>query len=499
MILFAAKIERRAFLLSIVLLLVLGLPWFVWAHGASQRISEYVHNSWRTEDGLPQNTVQAILQTSDGYLWLGTQEGLVRFNGIQFTVFNKANTKTFGLNDMRAFVQDQQGNLWIGSFGGGLIRYRDGAFRSYLHEDGLSDNTVPAIMEGSDGTLWVGTDDGLNEFKNGKFTRLGKEDGLSDTIINALARDGDGNIWVGTNNGLDRVSPSKSGSRKIETFLAGKVIKSLSVNHVGDVWVGTQASGVYRFFSRNAERDGQQQPRSVHFDSRDGLPQATVRAILAEDETLWAGTDGGGLCRLLWKLPNGRFECYTAMDGLTGNSVASIFRDHEGSLWVGTATGGLNQFKEGAMSIFAAGANPDDSARSIVEGRDGSLWIAMDSGLRRYKNGNVTHYKTNLGPANNDAWSVIEDRDGTIWVGTKGGGVNHLTKNGVRTYTTSDGLADNQVFAVFQDHAGDIWIGTPNGVNRLHQGKFITYTRKNGLSGQYGWVIFEDQSLNVCI
>src|SRR5215469_14526035 len=129
MVLFTTKIRRRTFLVSLLPLLVLSLPWFGWAHGASQRISEYVHNSWRTEDGLPQNTVQTILQTSDGYLWLGTQEGLVRFDGIQFTVFNKANTRTFRLNDIRSLAQDRQGNLWIGSFGGGLIQYRNGALR----------------------------------------------------------------------------------------------------------------------------------------------------------------------------------------------------------------------------------------------------------------------------------------------------------------------------------------------------------------------------------
>src|SRR5215470_10951257 len=125
----------------VVVLVALGLTgtWFsnvVWARGRSQRISEYVHNSWRSEDGLPQNTVQAIQQTSDGYLWIGTEEGLVRFNGVDFKVFNKGNTSVFRVNDMRALAQDRSGNLWIGSFGGGLIQYRDGTFRTYLRENG---------------------------------------------------------------------------------------------------------------------------------------------------------------------------------------------------------------------------------------------------------------------------------------------------------------------------------------------------------------------------
>src|SRR5215467_8269479 len=123
MVLSTTKIARRMVVLIVLMLAVLSLPWFAWARGASQRINEYVHNSWRTEDGLPQNSVLAILQTRDGYLWMGTQEGLVRFNGVQFTVFDKSNTRAIKHNDVRALLQDRQGNLWIGGFGGGLIQY----------------------------------------------------------------------------------------------------------------------------------------------------------------------------------------------------------------------------------------------------------------------------------------------------------------------------------------------------------------------------------------
>ena len=474
-----------------------------WARGASNQISEYVHNSWRSEEGLPQNSVMAILQTRDGYLWLGTQEGLVRFNGMGFTVLNKSNTPAFKLNDIRALMQDREGNLWIGSLGGGLIQYRNGTARTYLREDGLADNTVPAIIEDKNGGLWVGTDNGLNRFKDGKFTRFGKQAGLADATIYALAQDTAGDLWVGTAQGLDRIFRSNFQSQRIQKFLPGQAIKSLNVGPGGDLWVGTQATGLYRFSfgagDSNPHRD-ELRPFSIfHYGSREGLPQATIRAILDEGSMVWAGTDGGGLCRLFPGSPGRKLECYTARDRLSGNSVASIFRDREGSLWVGTATGGLNQFKAGALSIFARGDNPDDASRSIYEGRDGSLWIGMDSGLRRYKDGQSKRYKTDKGPANNDAWSVIEDRDGNVWVGTKGGGLNEFTGDDVRTYTTEDGLADNQIWAVFQDHTGDIWIGTPKGLNRLRHGKFKTYTVEDGLSGQYVWCIFEDHEHNLWI
>ena len=488
------------------LMLALSLSFFAsltWARGETNQISEYVHNSWRSADGLPQNSVMAILQTRDGYLWLGTQEGVVRFNGVSFTVLNKSNTPAFKLNDIRALMQDREGNLWIGSLGGGLIQYRDGITRTYLHEDGLAGNTVPAIIEDKNGGLWIGTDNGLNRFKDGKFTRFGKQAGLSDATIYALAQDTAGDLWVGTAQGLDRVFRSDFQSQRIQKFLTGQAIKSLNVGPAGDLWVGTQATGLYRFSfgagDSNTHRDESRQFSMVHYGTREGLPQATIRAILDEGSMVWAGTDGGGLCRLFPVSPNRKLECYTASDGLSGNSVASIFRDREGSLWVGTSTGGLNQFKAGALSIFARGDNPDDASRSIFEGRDGSIWIGMDSGLRRYKDGQIKRYHTDKGPANNDAWSVIEDRDGNVWVGTKGGGLNEFTGDHVRTYTTEDGLTDNQIWAVFQDHTGDIWIGTPNGLNRLRHGKFKTYTEEDGLSGQYVWCIFEDHDHNLWI
>ena len=481
--------------------LVLACVWLSprgWARGQSNRINEYVHNSWRTEDGLPQNSVLAILQTRDGYLWLGTQEGLVRFNGNQFTVFSKGNTRAFKHNDIRALLQDRQGTLWIGSFGGGLIEYHDGEFRSYQVENGLSSNTVGALFQDRSGNLWVGTNDGLDEFKEGKFLRFGKEQGLSDSSVNALVQDRNGNLWIGTDNGLNRDSSADLSPANITKLLPGQVIKTLAVGANGDVWVGTQAQGIYRF---PAEQGPSTQPlkSSIHYGLRQGLPQASLRALLEDDGDLWAATDGGGLCRLIEDKADATFECYTAQDGLTGNSVASLFKDREGSLWVGTATGGLNQFRQGVVSMFAPGTNPDDASRAIYEGRDGSLWIAMDSGLRRYQNGKLRLYRTNKGPANNDTWSVIEDKNGNIWVGTKGGGVNEFTNHGVKTYTTADGLADNQVYALFQDHTGDIWVGTPNGLSRFHNGKFITYTRKNGMSGQHVWYILEDHAHNLWV
>jgi PAS domain S-box-containing protein len=462
-----------------------------WSRGTPNTIGPYMHDSWRTEDGLAQNSAQAIIQTSDGYLWVGTQEGLQRFDGAQFKTFDKKNTSAFKLNDVRTLLQDREGNLWIGTFGSGVIRYKDNGFHTYLHEDGLSNNTVAALLQDRDGNLWIGTDDGLNELKQGRFVCFGKDQGLSDSKINVLAQSANGDLWVGTNNGLNRIPHGNFQNSSVEKLLTGSVIKSLLIDSRGDLWIGTQTKGLYRL------PRGDRASQLVHYGAESALPQASIRAILQDDDTLWAGTDGGGVCRLEQSADSKKFECYTSRDGLSGNSVDSLFRDREGNLWIGTETGGLNRLRPSVLTIFAGGADPDDAARSIFEGHDGSIWIAMDSGLRRYKNGEVKSYPFRNGMANSIPWSVIEDREGNIWLGTKGGGLNEFTKGGVKNYTTRDGLADDAIYAVFQDHTGDIWVGTPHGLSRFHQGRFTTYDTSNGLSGKRVWFIFEDHAQNL--
>lgn len=482
--------HRRVLILRLLLpLIVLCASPLAWSRGTPNTIGPYMHDSWRTEDGLAQNSAQAIVQTSDGYLWVGTQEGLQRFDGIEFNTFDKkSRPAAFKLNDVRTLLQDREGNLWIGTFGSGLIRYKDNQFHTYLREDGLSNNTVAALLEDKDGKLWIGTDDGVNEFKQGRFVRFGKEEGLSDAKINVLAQSANGDLWVGTNNGLNRIPHGDFQNSTVEKLLTGSVIKSLLIDSRGDLWIGTQTKGLYRL------PRGDRTSQLNHYGAENALPQASIRAILQDGETLWVGTDGGGVCRLAQSADTKKFECYTSRDGLSGNSVDSLFRDREGNLWIGTETGGLNRLRPSVLTIFAGGANPDDAARSIFEGRDGSIWIAMDSGLRRYKNGQVKSYPFRNGMPNSIPWSVMEDREGNIWLGTKGGGLNEFTKGGVKNYTTRDGLADDAIHAVFQDHTGDIWVGTPNGLSRFHQGKFTTYDKSKGLSGNRVWFIFEDHA-----
>src|SRR5579859_1636731 len=252
------------------------------AESSVKPIRQYVHNVWRTEEGLPQNSVQAILQTRDGYLWLGTQEGLVRFNGAEFTVFNKANTDLIKHNDVRALLEDREGNLWIGTFGGGVALYRNGQFlRVYNRNEGLADNFVNALLQDKQGNIWIATNKGLNKFSNGRFTLISSDHGPSESI-NSLAEDQHGNIWLGTNRGLGQVFQGKATASIAN--LAGKVIRTVFIDRSGTLWIGTDQTGLF------AMREG----KIIHFGPGEQLPKAPILTMMQDMQgALWVGTGAG--------------------------------------------------------------------------------------------------------------------------------------------------------------------------------------------------------------
>ena len=172
----------------------------------TKAITQYAHDNWQTEQGLPQNTVPAMVQTSDGYLWLGTELGLARFDGARFTVFDKANTPELRNNTVVALLEDRKGRLWIGTEGGGLTRLEAGRFTTYTTVQGLSNNSVLALAEDREGNLWIGTDGGgLNRFHDGRFTVYTTKQGLSDDAVFSIREDGQGSLWIGTHAGLSRL------------------------------------------------------------------------------------------------------------------------------------------------------------------------------------------------------------------------------------------------------------------------------------------------------
>jgi signal transduction histidine kinase/CheY-like chemotaxis protein/ligand-binding sensor domain-containing protein len=426
--------------------------------------TQYIHEVWQTQDGLPQNSIRAIAQTNDGYLWLGTPAGLVRFDGVRFTVFDKGNTVQIRDNSITSLLRSRDGTLWIGSQNG-LLRMRYGRFTRYSRENGLSDNVVTCLIETRDGSLWAGTQTGgVNRFLGGKFVHYSQKDGLSADTISALYETRDGSLWVGTV------------GRWLNRFVNGKFLPYGKSEGMSDddgmcfyedddesLWIGTDGGGL------NHLKDG----KFSIYGLKEGLLDRDVWSICRDrDRNLWIGTVGGGLARL----QNGKLISYTTKDGLSSDYILSVFEDREGSLWLGTRGGGLNRLKDGSITSYTTqeGLSHDD-VKCVYEGRDGSLWIGMEGGwMNRFLGGRFSVFPRQDSISSYSVFSILEDREGTLWIGAGEHGLNRFSNGRLTSYTTTDGLSDNDVRSIVQRRDGSVWFGSNDGGLNVFSDEKIT-------------------------
>lgn len=463
-------------------LLIFGAP-RAFGLDPAKAVTQYVNEVWQTEQGLPQNTIQAICQTRDGYLWLGTQEGLARFDGVRFSVFDKSNTPELTQNIILALREDRQGSLWVGVQGGGLLRLKEGRFTAFTRKDGLASDRVRALYVDHEGAVWIGTTGGgVSRFRDGRFTTFTTKNGLSNDQVVAISEDRTGNLWIGTyGGGLNRFRDGTFTTFGKKDGLSGDQVSSILADREGNLWIGTFDGGVDRL------RDG----RFTAFTTRDGLSNDEVWSLLEDaDGNLWIGTADG-----LSRFRDGRFTALTKENGLSNSSVASVYEDRERSLWIGTDLGGLNRLRDGKVTTFGTTEGlSNDVVRSVYEDRQGILWIGTDGGgLNRFKDGRFTAITTTDGLSNDHVVSIFEDRGGTLWVGTLGGGLNRLSPaGGIAVFTTKQGLSGNDVMSIHEDRKGTLWVGTDGGLNRFHDGRFTVFTTKDGLSDDRVKWIHED-------
>jgi diguanylate cyclase (GGDEF)-like protein len=437
---------------------------------------------WQSEQGLPQNSVNAILQTQDGYLWIGTQEGLARFDGVRFTVFNKRNTPEIHSNYIWSLFQDKAGELWIATYGGGAVRYKNGVFRAFTTEQGLTNNVVRAIFEDREGSIWFGTDAGLSKFKDGKFRAYTTRDGLSNNIIRSICQTSDGSLWFATyGGGLNRLKDNRFEVYTTRNGLSHNILYSLLVDTEQNLWIGSENG-----LSRMKLED----PISFHTDEE--FRGTTISSLYQDKEgSLWVGSIDRGLSRYF----HGQVSHHAIADGLSDNFVRCIFADREGSLWIGTFGGGLNRLKEGKFINYTKKEGlSENEIWSIYQDHQGAVWIGTSGGGANRLNGQeVTVYNTKNGLSNNSVFSFSEDNEGNFWIGTWGGGLNRLTGNKIQIYNTDNGLVSNSISSLFKRKDGGLWIGTDAGLSLYSNGTFTNYTEKNGLTNSSIFCLFEDQ------
>ena len=448
---------------------------------SSKAITQYTRDIWGVDAGLPHSTVDAIAQTPDGYLWLGTEEGLARFDGVHFKVFDKENTPALQSNHISSLLVDSRKRLWIGTQGGGLVKFQAGAFSTYTVRNGLPNDTILSLYEDHQGILWIGTDGGgVARFSNGKFETYTSKNGMPSDSAFSLAGDTEGNLWIGTHAGLARLKGGKLTTYTTKNGLSDNYIKCLFVSPGGDVWIGTNEGGLSHFLNGHF----------INYNTRDGLGSSTIWSIYEDRAgTLWVGTFDAGLNRLR----NGRFTSYTAKDGLPANRVFALFEDREGELWVGTG-GGLVRFKGGSFTaITSTEGLSNDVVLPVFEDHQGAIWVGTNGhGLNRIKDGGITTYTTRNGLSDNTVFSIAEDREGSLWVATHRG-LNRLKNGRFRTFGSKEGLSGNIILCLYQDREGWLWAGGRMGLSRYDGVRFHTYSTKDGLSSNYVSSLYEDR------
>jgi signal transduction histidine kinase/CheY-like chemotaxis protein/ligand-binding sensor domain-containing protein len=480
------KLRRRFAILAVACLLPLGFFLFVntpaQALTPTKALTQYVQEVWQQEDGLPENDVTTITQTRDGYIWLGTEAGLVRFDGVRFSVFDKSNTPDFTSDYIRKLHEGHDGSLWIGTDAGGIYQLKNGKIKAHPTSDGLSNDTVLAISESADGSLWIGTEGhGLGRIKDGKFSRYTTKDGLSDDFVWALMGSEDGSLWIGTNHGLNCLKDGKFTLYTTKDGLPNNVVWSLGSGRGHGLWVGT-GGGLCRM------KDGRLQA----FSGKDGVERNRVISLYEDRQgTLWLGTDGHGLERI----ENATISAFTTRQGLSNDTVSAIMEDDEGSLWLGTFGGGLVRLKDANFVTYANDPGlQSGETNAVYQGRDGRMWIGTASrGLARIEGGKVTAYTRKQGLPEDEVLCVLESHDGCLWVGTKGAGVARIHNNEVTTYSTKNGLSNDSIRALLEDQQRDLWIGTRSGgLNRFRDGRFTLYSTRNGLPSDVIRALYQD-------
>ena len=442
-------------------------------------ITQYVHKAWQSDAGLPANTVTAVAQTADGYIWFGTEEGLVRFDGVQFTVFSKRTTPGLNSNQISALLVDHQQNLWIGTRAGGLTRLRQGKFTSFTSKNGLPNESVLALYEDHGSALWIGTDGGgLARFQNGKFQTFSEANGLASNSVFSITGDRNGNLWLGTHNGLSRFSRGHFVTFTTKDGLGSNEVRATYLGRDGTLWAGTSGGGLSRL------GDG-----LTRFTREEGLSDETVSALYEDAAgTLWIGTLNGGLDRL----SKGRLTSFTNKEGFSGEGVFALLEDRQGSLWIGSAGGGLNFLRDGAFTTTSKQEGlTSDVVLPVFEDSGGALWIGSDQGLNRLQDGHITHFTVKEGLPNDQIFSIAEDGRHSIWVGTRQGLARWKDGKLVK-FTTADGLPTDAVNCTFADHNGDLWAGSRGGLSRFDGKRFTTYTTRDGLPNNFVLSIYED-------
>jgi diguanylate cyclase (GGDEF)-like protein len=478
------SVLHRGFLSAILLIAGIGSfhPLSVLALDAAKPISEFIHETWSVDDGLPQSTVRAIVQTRDGYLWLATHEGVARFDGRRFTVFNEANTPVMRGSGVAAMREMSDGSLWLGLRDGGVIRAQHDRFVAVAPVGGIPRSSVSAILGDPSGAVWIGTSGGgLARISGGKSRVFTTADGLPSNTVTALALLQTGELMVGTFAGVvslrdDTVTRNPTGHRPDRA-----AIEFMVEDRQKRLWIATNGDGL--FF-----RDGN---KWNQLDRKNGLLSDTLTHVYQDRAgSVWIGSIEG-----LHRWQDGRLERFAAAEGLSNNYVRIILEDAEGGMWVGT-NGGLDRIRDGFITTWGARRGiTEEFVRAAIEDRKGNIWVGTADGLFRVSSSGVRRFGKEEGLLNSSVLSLTEGRDGTIWIGTPGGGLHRTSGERIENVSARYGLSSASVRAIVDARDGNLWVGTNAGLFRIRaNGEVRKISTTDGLPSDQVLSLHEDKT-----
>jgi ligand-binding sensor domain-containing protein len=442
-------------------------------------------------------------------LWLTTYNGLVRFDGVRFTVFDKSNTKGLSTNRFTALYEDKDGTMWIGTGDGGLTFYRDGVFRSLTVKDGVPPGQVVGFTRDRNGELLVFIESNRFYMRDGKFIAAPPES--SDIVF---YRAPSGTQWTISKSEAEQVSNGQVTQYPIS--LNPSEGGAPFEDSQGNLWLGYR-SGVYRL------RDGQ----VTHFREKDGVPRGQLLQPHLEDDQGGIWFNGGGPVRF----KDGRFTVIGRSTETGNPAISSIVKDREGTIWIGTSAGLSRLTKQSITGYSTANGLLNNEVYPILQARNGDIWVGSIIGLSLFRDGRFTNYPLPLPKYKNNVQALAEDRAGNLWLGViggllrfKNGKVDDLSsvmtgstvptiladRNGnvwvgggrglfkfesdrvVAHYTTKDGLPSDDVRVIFEDRNGSVWVATSGALAQFKEGQFISYRMEESLATNNIGTIYED-------
>ena len=416
-------------------------------------LHSFTVHAWTTANGLPQESVQALAQTPDRYLWVGTIGGLVRFDGSSFMTFNRHNTPEIHENSIFSLLAAKDGSLWIGTEGGGALHYSNGVFESFSERQGLTNGFVRSILEDAQGSIWLGTDNGVFRSESGQFRRIDDTPSFPSITVHAIIQARDGALWIAGSR-LVRWKNSVAEDWPLGKESTQTAIKTMLETPNGYLYLGS-VNGLYEI-----------QPNG---NLKKNIPKKipgvddTIRSLHeAGDRDIWIATTKHGV--LLYH--NGKIVPIRLTQDTERNAAFCIFEDKDHSLWIGTQTG-LVRLRQTAVTTLPLPRTGTSDFGNVYEDPQGTMWFSY-SHVYQFANSKLRQVSfSKLGPI--VIHNIFQDGFGTVWIGTEGQGVFRLSRGMVEHYTIANGLVNNFVRVIVQDGAGGVWIGTDGGLSHWYQ------------------------------